>query len=181
MDHQVPGGQIRKGIQLLPVGGALFGGGFPPGLGFGNELTLRQHRQLGKGIFQTVGQGSLAQQNLPGLGKPRQGDGEKSGHILVMQQLLHELCPAAGAAEHQGAEFRFLVVGHVADRRVQIAAVGGQLLGGNGQQNAGRAVLRVGGAAEGIKVYRGCAPETPGKILPLAYKIRKLSRHQAAV
>ena len=98
-----------------------------------------------------------------------------------MQQLLHELCPAAGAAEHQSAEFRFLVVGHVADRRVQIAAVGGQLLGGNGQQNAGRAVLRVGGAAEGIKVYRGCAPETPGKILPLAYKIRKLSRHQAAV
>ena len=66
----------------------------------------------------------------------------------------------------------------VGDGGVQIAAVAGKLLGGEGVQLLWGAVLRVGGAAEGVKVNDGFLPETFAEILPLAHIVAQLARHE---
>ena len=66
----------------------------------------------------------------------------------------------------------------VGDGGVQIAAVAGKLLGGEGVQLLWGAVLRVGGAAEGIKINDGFLPESFAEVLPLAHIVAQLARHK---
>ena len=182
MNYQVSGSQVCEGVQLLPVGGGFLGGRcLPPGSGFGNELALRQYRQLGQRIFHAVGQGAVGEQDLFRLWQGAQRDGEKGGKSLFPEHLLHELCPVPCAAEHQGAELHLLVMAHVAYGGIQVAAVAGQLLGGNGQKLAGGIFLRVGAAAEGIEIGGRFSPEPLGKVLPLNDEVAELSRYLAAV
>ena len=86
-----------------------------------------------------------------------------------------------GAAEYQGAKFHFLVVGHIRRGGIQVAAIAGQLLGGHGQQLPGESLFRVGTAAESVKVNRGILGQGLAKVLPLAYKVTQLSRHQSGL
>ena len=151
MNHQIAGGQIGEGVQLLPVGGSFFRR--PPfRFALGQELTLRQNSQLGIGIFHAEGKGAVGEENLPLFGHGIQRNTEESGQPLGAQHFLQQLRPAAGTAEYQGAEFHFLIVAQIADCGFQITAVAGQLLGGHGQQMLWGAVLRVGGATEGIHI-----------------------------
>ena len=162
----------------MPVGGGFLGRGAALGLRLCNELPLGQHGQLAERIFHTVGQGAVCQQDLSGLRQGVQRNGQKSGEILFPQQLLHELRPVAGAAEHQGAELHFLIVGHIADGGIQVAAIAWQLLGRYRQQQRGGCVLRIGAAAEGVKVDGGTAPQPGSEVLPLGNVIAQLSGHQ---
>ena len=157
--HQIAGGQVGKGVQLLPVGGAGFLRGLSPlRLAPGDELALGEDCQPVHGVFHSVGQAALGQQNLPRLGQGGEGDADERGQVFAAQHLLQNLGSSASAAEHQSAEFLLLVVGKIGSGGVQIAAVAGQLLGGHGQQHLGRALLRVGGAAEGVEIQHCPAP-----------------------
>lgn len=83
----------------------------------------------------------------------------KAERFFSRSSCCHELRPVAGAAEHQGAELHFLIVGHIADGGIQVAAIAWQLLGRYRQQQRGGCVLRIGAAAEGVKVDGGAAPQ----------------------
>ena len=98
-----------------------------------------------------------------------------------MQQLLQNLCPTAGAAEHQRAKFLLLVVGQVSGGGFQIAAVTRQLLGHHGQQHLWQAALRIGRTAEGIEIDTGLAGDGVEEILPLAHKVAQLPGHQSGL
>ena len=69
----------------------------------------------------------------------------------------------------------------VGDGGVQIAAVAGKLLGGEGVQLLWGAVLRVGGAAEGIKINDGFLPESFAEVLPLAHIVAQLACHKTGL
>ena len=88
VNHQVAGGQVGEGIQLLTVGGAGFFRGLPLRLAPGNQLPLRQDGEFGQGILHAEGKISLRQKNLPGLGQGGQGDAQKGGQPLLVKQLL---------------------------------------------------------------------------------------------
>ena len=128
MDHQVAGGQVREGSQLLPVGGAGFLGlclgGLPD-----HKLALRENRQLQIGVLHAEGQVPLRQKDLAGSGHGGQGKGQKAAQALVPEHGLQQLRPPAGAAQHQTAEVQLLVVGQVRGGDLQITAVAGKLLG----------------------------------------------------
>ena len=68
VDHQIPGGQIRIGLQLLPVGGLLFD---RAGALLGSAgLALGDDRQLQPGILHPPGQPAHSEEDLS---RPRQG------------------------------------------------------------------------------------------------------------
>ena len=68
VDHQIPGGQIRIGLQLLPVGGLLFDWA---GALFGSAgLALGDDRQLQPGILHPPRQPAHREEDLS---RPRQG------------------------------------------------------------------------------------------------------------
>ena len=113
MHHQIAGGQVGEGVELLPVGGAGLLGSLPFRFAAGNELTLCQHRQTAHGVFHAIGQGALGEQNLPRLGQGGQGNADEGGQIFAAQHLLQNFRPPPGAAEHQRAEFLLLIVGQV--------------------------------------------------------------------
>ena len=69
----------------------------------------------------------------------------------------------------------------VGDGGVQIAAVAGKLLGGEGVQLLRGAVLRVGGAAEGVKINDGFLSETFAEVLPLAHVVAQLACHKTGL
>ena len=179
--HQIPGGQVGEGIQLLAVGCGFFGRGLPLHLASGDELTLRENGQTAQGILHAEGQIPLRQQNLPRLGQGGQGDAQKGGKSLVMQQLLQDFRPAAGAAEYKRPKLLLLVMGQVSGGGFQIAAVARQLLGHHGQQHLGQAALRIGRAAEGIKIDTRLAGNGVEEILPLAHIVAQLPGHQSGL
>ncbi len=72
-------------------------------------------------------------------------------------------------------------MGQVGGGGVQTAAVARELLGGDGQQVPGRAVLRIGPAAEGVEVDHRPPPQAPAEILPLADVAAQLPRRLAAL
>ena len=88
MNHQIAGGQVGEGIQLLAVSGAGFFRGFPLRLAPGNQLSLRQNGDFGQGILHAEGERALRQKDLAGLGQGGQGDAQKRGQPLLVKQLL---------------------------------------------------------------------------------------------
>ena len=180
VNHQVPGGQVREGIQLLTVGGGFFRR-FSGSLPVGNELAFREDGKTAHGILHAIGQAPLRQKNLTGLGKGGQRDAEEGREAPIPQHPLQQLRPVAGAAEHQGAELHLLVMGQVGNGGVQVAAVAGQLLGRNGKQHLGGILLGIGGAAEGVKIHGHLALKLSAEVLPLADKVTQLPGHQPAL
>ncbi len=110
VDHQVSRGQVRKGVELLPVGGGGLLGGPLFRLGPGHKLALGEDGQLGQRILHAEGQGPVGEENLSGAGHGGQGDAEKGRQSPLPEHLLQQLRPVAGAAEHQRAELHFLIV-----------------------------------------------------------------------
>ena len=124
VDHQVPGGQVRVGLEPLAVGGLLH---LHPPLGGGGELTLRQHRQAQLGPLAAGGQGSDADAHLPGPGHGGVFQVQHGGDVPLLQQALEILRPALPGAEHQHRAAVFPVVGQVAHGGLQASAVGAEL------------------------------------------------------
>ena len=179
VDHQIAGGQVGKGVQLLAVGRAGFlGGGLALRLTPGDQLTFCENCQPVQGILHAVGQRALAEQNLSRLRQSGQRNADKGGKPLGAEHFLQKLRPPAGAAEYQRAEFLLLVVGQIRSGGVQIAAVAGQLLGGHGEKLPGRAFFRIGSAAEGVEVQGSPAPQSGAEILPLAHIVAQFAHHK---
>ena len=59
VNHQISGGQVGEGIQLLPVGGTGLLGSFSFGFCSCNQLTFRKNCQTGQGVLHTVRQGTF--------------------------------------------------------------------------------------------------------------------------
>ena len=151
VDHQVPGGQVGVGLQLLPVGGALLGGG-PGAGGFSCAplLTLGDDGQLQIRVLQPAGQSPHREDDLPRLGQGLQGEVHPGLHLLLPQEGLEIQGTLLAGHQHQHGEARALVVGEVLHRRLQAGPEGGQLLGYDGQEALG--VQRVGGQGEGVQI-----------------------------
>ena len=148
VDHQVPGGQVGIGLQLLPVGGRLPG----PGLFQCRPLSLGEYRQTGLRVLHPGGQAAHRDQGLP---RPREGLGlelHRRPEALLPQQHLEIQGPLFAGHQHQGAQARALVVVQVGDRRLQAGAKGGQLLGRHRQQAAGG--HRISRQSEGVQIGR---------------------------
>ena len=180
MDHQIPRGQVRKGSQLLAVGGAGLGclglGRLP-----GHELALGEHREAHGGIFHAAGQVSLCQQDLPRLGQGPEGERQEAGQPPIRKHGLEQLRPAAGAAKNQGGKLQLLIMGQIRSGRLQIAAVARQLLGRKGQQMAGLPVLGVGRPGKGVQIGHRTAFQPGAELLPLAHKVAQLPGHGAGL
>ena len=181
VNHQIPGHQIGEGVQFLTIGGAGFLCGFFLGNIPGKKLAFGENGDFGQGILHAEGQGTVAEQNLTRLGQGAQGNAQEAGKPPLTQHFLHQFRPTTGATQHQGAEFHFLIVGQIGSGGVHVAAVAGKLLGGQREKLLGRALLRVGGAAEGVKIYHGVSGQTFAEILPLEYKIAQLSHQQSTL
>ena len=69
----------------------------------------------------------------------------------------------------------------VADHGVHVSAVAWQLLGSDGEQHLGRAILRVGAAAEGIQISDGFPLQPGAELLPLQGKVAQLACHQPSL
>ena len=72
-------------------------------------------------------------------------------------------------------------MGQVGGGGVQIAAVAGQLLGGQGQQMPGGILGRISTAAEGVEVGDGTGAQTCAKVLPLDDIVAELTGQQTAL
>ena len=179
MNHQVSRGKVCKGVQLLPVGGRFLR--FTPGFPFGDELPLGENGDLGHGILHAVGQRSLGKENLTGLWEGRQGNGKKRRQSFLPKHLLKKLRPAAGAAEHQGAKFHFLIVAEVCRGSIHAAAVAGQLLGGHGKQQLWHTVSGIGGTGESVKINGAPSPKLSAEVLPLAAVVAQLPGGKAGL
>ena len=135
VDHQVPGGQVRVGLELLPVG-VLFD---PLALPHGRsgELPLRQHRQLQGRPLAAGGQGAQGQPHLARRGHGGAGQIQRRRDAPLLQQPLEVPGPGLPAAEHQHRAAAVPVVLQVRDGGLQASAVRGELLGVHGQQPPG--------------------------------------------
>ena len=145
--HQIAHRQIGVGLYFLPIvrlGGA---GLFPAAGQLLGELSLRQHRQLQCRPLAAGAERAHGDAHLPPLRHGAAGQLQRGGDLFPVQQLLHILCPHLAAAQHQHAVPGGEVVYDVGGRRFQTAAVAGQLLGGDVQQQLGRHQIPAGGQA----------------------------------
>ena len=149
VDHQVAGGEVGVGLQLLPVGGVPPGAGLPGG-GF---LSLCEDGQLDGGVLKAAGQPPHGDDHLAGLGKLLELEVHGGFDLLLPEEGLQVDGPLLSGHQHQGGESAVLVVGQVLDRRLQAGQEGGKLLGGDGQQLPGR--RGVGGGGKGVQIDQG--------------------------
>ena len=175
MDHQVSWGQVRKGGQLLAVGGAGLG---RLGLGRlpGHELALGEDRQAHGGILHAAGQVALRQENLPRPGHGPEGKARKTRQAPVREHGLQQLRPAAGAAKNQGGKLHLLIMGQIRSCRLQIAAVARQLLGREGQEVPGLPVHGIGRSGKGVQVSHGPSLQPGAELLPTGIQSRTVPR-----
>lgn len=73
VNHQIAGGQVGEGIQLLAVSGAGFFRGFPLRLAPGNQLPLRQNGDFGQGYSMPKGSVPSVRRIWPGFGRVVRG------------------------------------------------------------------------------------------------------------
>ena len=134
MHHQIPGGEIGKGLQLLAVG-VLFQ--FQLFLGGGRQLALRQHRQLQLRPFAACGQGPYGDPQLAGGGHGGAFQIQHRRDVPLFQQPQQVVGPHLAAAEYQNGAAGVPVVLQIRDGSFQTAAVGAQLPDADGQQAPG--------------------------------------------
>ena len=146
VDHQVAGGQVRVGLELLPVG-VLFD---PLALPHGRsgELPLRQHRQLQGRPLAAGGQGADGQPHLACRRHGGAGQIQRRRDAPLLQQPLEVPGPGLPAAEHQHRAAAVPVVLQVRDGGLQASAVRGELLGVHGDEPPGS--QRVAGGGQGV-------------------------------
>ena len=129
MDHQVSGGQVRVGLELLliavPPGPGLFG---PAGQGRG-QLPLRQHRQPPLRIFAPGGESAHGNEHRALFRGLLPGQVHGGGDLPVRQHLAKVPGPDLAAAQHHHPIAGGEIVGQVRAGQLQGPAVAGQLLG----------------------------------------------------
>ena len=134
MHHQVAGGQVGEGLQLLAVG-VLFQ--LQLFLGGGRQLALRQHRQLQGRPLAACGQGPNGDPQLAGLRHSGPLQIQHSRDSPLLQEPQQVLRPDLTAAQHQHSTAGVPVVLQVRDGGLQTAAVRAELPGVDGQQAVG--------------------------------------------
>ena len=122
MYHQVAGGKICIGLQLLPIRFGLLGRRLPPALG--QKLPLRQHCQGQLWILDTRRQSAQADLGLPCPGQAAALKIQCSGHFFLFQQPLEIFCPRFAAAQDQHTVPGLQILLHIGNRRFKAAAVG---------------------------------------------------------
>ena len=157
VDHQVAHLQVGVAQQPLAAVGLGLAGLFGlAGQGAG-QLPLRQDGQLQGGPLAAGGQRPHGDERLArggdGIALQRQGGGD----MAPLEELLHITAADRAAAEHQHAEAGGQIVGDVGGGGIQAAAVAGELLGADVQQQAGRQQIAAGGQA--LQLAEGKAGE----------------------
>ncbi len=157
VDHQVAHLQVGVAQQPLAVVGLGLAGLFGlAGQGAG-QLPLRQDGQLQGRPLAAGGQRPHGDDRLArgggGIALQRQGGGD----MAPLEELLHIAAADRAAAEHQHAEAGGQIVGDVGGGGIQAAAVAGELLGADVQQQAGRQQIAAGGQA--LQLAEGKAGE----------------------
>ena len=157
VDHQVAHLQVGVAQQPLAAVGLGLAGLFGlAGQGTG-QLPLRQDSQLQGRPLTAGGQRPHGDERLA-----RGGDGialqrQDGGDMAPLEELLHITAADRAAAEHQYAEAGGQIVGDVGGGGIQAAAVAGELLGADVQQQAGRQQIAAGGQA--LQLAEGKAGE----------------------
>ena len=177
VDHQVPGGQVRVGLELLliavPPGPGLFG---PAGQGRG-QLPLRQHRQPPLRIFAPGGQGSHGNEHRALFRGLFPGQVHGGGDFPVRQHPAEVPGPDLAAAQHHHPVTRREIVGQVRAGQLQGAAVAGQLLGRQLEKVPGLQQLPPGG--ETVQLHHRMLFQPQGQLRLRGGKIRQLTGQKA--
>ena len=106
VDHQVAGGEVGVGLELLAVGGLLF----LPGPLLGGGLALGDDGQLQVGVFHTAGQAAHSEHDLTRFGQGLGGEFYPRGHLLLPQKGLEVQRPLLRGHQHQHPKAGGLVV-----------------------------------------------------------------------
>ena len=178
MHDQVARRQVGEGIELLAVRGL---GTVLARLAFarGEQLPLRQDGEMQVGIFHAEGQRAVGEQDLPRLRQLRQREGEKGRELLFAKLLGKNLSAAAVAAQNERGKLVFLVELQVGCRRVQIAAIGGKLLGRDADERLGLQALRIRGGEEGVEKRGRAALKAAAQALPVRGEFAQLPTEDA--
>ena len=89
--------------------------------------------------------------------------------------------PAAAAAEDEGPIAVLLIVRQVLGGHVQVAAVGGQLLGHHVHQGGGLELRRIGGGQEGVQKEGRMAGKPGAELLPALAEVAELPGQDPAL
>ena len=106
VDHQVAGGEVGIGLELLAVGGLLF----LPGPLLGGCLALGDDGQLQVGVLHAAGQAAHGEHDLSRFGQGLGGELHPGGHLLLPQEGLEIQRPLLRGHQHQHPEPGGLVV-----------------------------------------------------------------------
>ena len=101
--------------------------------------------------------------------------------MLLPQLLGEDLAAAAVAAQHKGGIVIFLIEREVRGRRIQIAAVGRQLLGRDIHEQRRLQALRVARGEERVEERRAVPGHAAAQLLPVCGKIAQLAAQQAGL
>ena len=159
--HQVAHRQVGVGLQLLTVGDML---GRPGRLFPRACAAFGQNGQLFGGILHAGGQTAHGDGGGSGAGQSLGLELHGGFDALLPQHLLKIQTALLAARQHQNGETGGLVVGQILHRGVQTGPEGGQLLGGDRDEGAGR--HRIGGDGKGVQEHQGellHGPEQPAR------------------
>ena len=151
VDHQVPGGQVGEGFQLLPVGPLGLGGPALPG--GGRSAPLRQDGELPVGEVEAPGEPAHRQEDAAGLGQGVEGLVHGGVELFLPEHGLEGVgLPPAPRQDHHGVVLP-KVLPQVLGHRLEADPVAGELPGGEGQHGFGG--RREGSGEEGVQVQEG--------------------------
>ena len=179
VDDEIAGREIGEGFELFAVRGGFFalGGGllFAPG----QELPLCQDGPVQVGIFESRGERTVGNQDLPLLRRFRQREGQQRVHAALAQHLFQDLAAAFAAAEDEAAVFVFHIVLEVGNRRIKTAAVARQLPRGDGEKLLRRERLGVARSEEAVEVDCAAPGELAEQRLVFRLKFAEFARKRA--
>ena len=167
MHHQIAGGQVGVGVQLLPVGDGL---GFP--LLAQQGLPLGEDGQPPHRVLHAGGEAAHGDHRLAVGGQVVELEVHGGLPPLLPQEGLEVQGPLLAAHQHHGAEAVGDIVGQVGHGGLQAGAVGGQLLGQQVEQRPGPPGVLGGG--EGVQVAHRPGVQHLGQLLKGAGELRQL-------
>ena len=170
MHHQVAGGKVGIGAQLLPVGHRLGLPFFPPGL----RAPLGEHSQPRAGEFHAPGHPAHGDHRFSGGGQLMELEIHGGPYLLLPQQGLEIQGPLLAAHQYHGGIALADIVGQVGHCGLQAGPVGGQLFGQQVQKGAGPAGILGGG--KGVQIAHRPLLQSPVQPLKAEEELRQLAR-----
>ena len=147
MHHQIAGGQVGIGLQLLAIAVLDPAGLLLLAADALRQLALRQHRQLQRRPLASRADRTQQNSRLSRLGQDTAVQRQRRRDVPSPQQLLHVAGTYLTAAQHHHPIPGGQIMLHIGGRRLQRAAVGAQLPGGDLQQLTRRQQIPAGGQA----------------------------------